>query len=325
MRINENTRVLPWAPTAMAVLGSAAAALLALLRVALMPLLRDADTGRFATNVPAVAVALLTLLALLVLSLFCQRERADVPTSRALPASFAGLLAGGMVGAVAAYDVFRLMFGGILPPPGQVQENNLSKIILYGLLAFGVLGAVYLVRFGLQIASEGGTRRGMSAFGALAPVMWAWCRLAWYEMSYTGTIAWSEKFYDFLMVIFELLFLFKLARFTSGVGKTTTGGMLLFSFAAALFSLSGPLTGVGLYFIGGAEAYSVSHLAGIADAGIGVLALAVGWALVRGMREQPPIEDDSEEYFEEEDNPYDSSMDSLFVLEENEASEYNRP
>ena len=197
--------------------------------------------------------------------------------------------------------------------------------MLLGFLVFGVLGAVALVRWGLQTVAEGGTRRGMSAFGALAPVMWVWFRLAWYEMSYASTVGWSEKFYDFLMVIFELLFLFKLARFVSGVGKTTTGGMLFWAMAAAMFALSGPLTRVLLYFTGGAEAYLASELAGVADFGIGVLALAFGWSLWHGYREAPPTLREQEEMLEEDDAAYDSSLDSLFVLEENEASEYNLP
>lgn len=314
----------PWSPLAIAAIGTGGAAVLLALRVALMPLLRDDDTGRFVTNLPAMLFAAAALLALAVLALRAPRERVDVPASRALPTALAGMLAGGVLGAVALYDAFRYLFGKILPPPGQVQINTLTQLVLFGLLVFGILGAAALVRWGLQVASEGGTRRGMSAFGALAPVMWLWFRLAWYEMSYASTVGWSEKFYDFLMVIFELLFLFKLARFVSGIGRVTTGEMLFYSMAAALFALSGPLSRVCLYFTGGAEAYLASELAGLADLGIGVLALAFGWSLVRGCRENPPVPP-QEETLEEGDVAYDSLLESLFVLEENEASEYNQP
>lgn len=317
--------VWPWSPLVIAAIGTGGAAVLLVLRVALMPLLRDADTGRFVTNLPAMFFAVAALTALAVPAFRAPRERVDIPASRALPTALAAILAGGMLGVVAMVDGFRYLFGQILPPPGQVQMNTLTQLVLIGLLAFGVLGAVALVMWGIQVASEGGTRRGMSTFAALAPVMWLWFRLAWYEMSYASTVGWSEKSYDFLMVIFELLFLFKLARFVSGVGKASTGEMMFCAMAAAMFALSGTLTRVGLYFTGGAEAYLASDLAGIADFGVGVLALVFGWSLVRGCRENPPVPPQEEETLEEGDAPYDSLLESLFVLEENEASEYNQP
>ena len=316
--------VWPWASMAVAACGTGGTAALLTARVAMMPLLRDTDTGRFANNVPAMVIVAVVLLAMAIFSLYTTRERIDVPASRALPTGLTAVLAGGLLGVSSLLDIYRYYFEKILPPPGQMQMNTFTQLVLIGYLLFGVLGAIAMVRFGLLTISEGGTRRGMSAFGALAPVMWVWFRLAWYEMSYANTVGWSEKFYDFLMVIFELLFLFKLARFVSGVGKTTTGGMLFLSMATALFALSGPLTHVLVYFTGGAEAYQASNLAGIADLGIGLSALAFGWALRRGCLEAPIVRG-KEELLEEGDNAYDSSLDSLFILEENEASEYNQP
>lgn len=317
--------VWPWAPLAIAAVGTVGTVLLLTARVAMMPLLRDADTGRFATNIPAMALVALTLAVMAAFSFCTERERIDVPATCAIPTGLAAVLAGGVMGLCSLLDSFRYIFGKILPPPGQMQTSALTQLVLYGLLVFGVLGAVALVRWGLQIVAEGGTRRGMSAFGALAPVMWAWFRLAWFEMSYASTVGWSEKFYDFLMVIVELLFLFKLARFVSGVGKTTTGEMLFWAMAAAMFALSGPLTRVLLYFTGGAEVYQASNLAGAADFGIGVLAFAFGWALRRGCSEMLTAQIEEEEALEEGDVAYDSVLDSLLVLEENEASEYNQP
>lgn len=315
------------APTAIAVCGTVGTVVLLTARVALMPLLRDTDTGRFANNVPAMVIVAVVLLAMALFSLCTARERIDVPASRALPTGLAAVLAGGLLGASSLLDIYRYYFEKILPPPGQMQMNTFTQLVLIGYLLFGVLGAIALVRFGLLTISEGGTRRGMSAFGALAPVMWVWFRLAWYEMSYANTVGWSEKFYDFLMVIFELLFLFKLARFASGVGKTTTGGMLFLSMAAALFALSGPLTRVLVYFTSGVEAYQASNLAGVADFGIGLLAYAFGWALRRGYFEVPVMQEDDEdeEPLDEDDNAYDSLWNSLFILEENESLEDNQP
>ncbi len=322
---NRKTRLWLHAPLAITIAGTVGTAVLVALRVVLMPLLRDVDTGRFDTNLPALIFLAMLLAVMAVTACFTPRDRVDIPSSRALPTALSGMLAGGALGLVIFIDTFRWLFGGILPPPEQIQLNTLSRLVMYAMLVFGILGAVALVRWGLQVASEGGTRRGMSAFGALAPVMWTWCRLAWCEMSYVSTVGWSEKAYDFLMVIFEMLFLFKLARFVSGIGKTSTGEMLFYAMAAAMLALSGPLVRICLYFTGGAEAYLASDLAGIADVGVGVLALTFAWSLVRGYREELSARKDEEEGLEQDDTPYDSTFESLFVTADNEASEYNQP
>ncbi len=322
---NKKRRLWPQAPLAIATAGTVSVGVLLILRVVMMPLLRDTDTGHFDANLPALLFLAVMLVAMAVAAYHTPRERVDIPLSCALPTALSGILAGVALGVLALVETFRWLFSGILPPPGQIQLSTLTQLVLYAMLVFGILGAVMLVLWGLRVASEGGTRRGMSAFGALAPVMWTWCRLAWYEMSYASTVGWSEKAYDFLMVIFEMLFLFKLARFVSGIGKASTGELLFYALAAAMFALSGPLVRVCLYFTAGAEAYLASQLAGIADLGIGVLALTFGWSLVRGYREDPPVAKEEEEGLEEDDAPYSSSLDSMFVLEENEAEEYNQP
>lgn len=322
---NKKRRLWPQAPFAIATAGSIGAAVLLVLRVALMPLLRDADTGHFNSNLPALLFLVVMLSAMAVAAYLTPRERVEIPASRALPTALSGILAGVALGVLALTETFRWLFSGVLPPPGQIQLNTLTQLVMYAMLLFGILGAVALVLWGLRVASEGGTRRGMSAFGALAPVMWTWCRLAWYEMSYASTVGWSEKAYDFLMVIFEMLFLFKLARFVSGIGKASTGELLLYAMATAMFALSGPLVRVCLYFTAGAEAYLASELAGLADLGIGLLALTFAWSLVRGYREAPPMLKEEEEGLEEDDMPYESALELMFVLEENEAKEYNQP
>lgn len=316
----------PQAPYATAFAGVLGAVSLSALRTVLMPQLWDTDTSRFAANVPAMLFSVAMLIVLAVLAVHTPNTRIDVPLSRALPTGLVAILAGVTLGITALYDAFRWLVGGTLPAPGQIQLTLLTKLVLYGILVFGVFGAVVLVRLGLQVISEGGTRRGMSTFGALAPVMWAWCRLAWYEMSYASTVGWSEKGYDFLAVIFEVLFLFKLARLISGVGKASLGEMLFYAFSSAAFALSGLVVRLCLYFAGNADAYQTSNLVGVADLGLGVLALVFGLALLRGYREK--IAKARAEELEEDDEPYDPSLEPLLFFDEEsntDAAEYNQP
>lgn len=312
----------PWAPITVATIGSAATALVLILRVVLMPLLRDGDTGRFQTNHVAIAVVVVAVIAMAYLASHIIRLRVEVPSPYAIPTAVSGIVAGVALGFSAGYNVIRWVFDGVMPNPTQVQKTPLTMLVMYGMMLFGVLGMVGLVRWGFKVAAAAGTHRGMSAWGMLAPVAWAWFRLAWYEMAYSNTIGWSEKFFDFLMVIVQVLFLFKLARFVSGIGKVCVGEMLFYAMTTALFSLSGPLTRVVLFFFGGAEAYRASELAGVADLGIGLLALALGWALA--LTAQGLMPKSNEEDLADDDMPYDPSLEPL-LLQDDEEEELNQP
>lgn len=312
------------APEVMVALGGGMTVVTVILRVVLMPFLRDGDTGRFLTNYVAIAVVVATLLALAFVAPHAYRRRVDIPDSHALPTAIAAIVAGGILGVSTICQAVRWFTNRTLPEPGQLQVNTLTMAVLYGMLVFGILGAIGLIRWGLQVAAECGTRRGMGAWGMLAPVMWAWFRLAWYEMAYASTVGWSEKFFDFLMVIAQMLFLFKLARFVSGIGKATTGEMLFYAMGAALFSLSGPLTRVLLFFFDGAEAYTASALAGFADFGIGAVAFVFAWSLATNCYKQSVEALVKDEELAEDDTPYDPLLEPLLVLD-NEGEEYNQP
>ncbi len=292
----------PWAPMVMVVVGAVMTAVLVGLRVGLLPLLRDAETGRFAPNYPAVVVLLLGLGLLAALAYTAPRVRIDVPAKSAMSTASLAIIAGISLGAVCVYDFVRWISDGVVPPPEQVQMNFLTMAVLYGMLIFGILGGVVFVWLGLQIVAENGTRRGMRAFSVLAPVLWAWFRLAWYQMSYTVSVGWTEKLYDFFMVILELLFLFKFARMVSGIGKVGLGEMLFYAMSTAMVALSGTMMRLSSYVSEDAEAYSVGALAGFADFSIGLFALVLGWALLQGYRLAGGSDDNSDDHSDEAEN-----------------------
>ncbi len=271
-----------WAPTALLAVGGVMTVVIAALRAALLPLLRDSDTGRFSTNTVAIAAGVLTLAVLAALGFFASRERVDIPAPRALPSSLAAMLAGGLLVVTSGYDLVCWQFGGVMPSPAPTAGGTVAMIVAGGMTAGGVLGGVALVRLGFKIAAEGGTRDGMSAFGALVPVAWCWFRLAWYQLTYTAAVGWTEKFFDFALVIAELLFLFKFARLVSGIGKVGVGEMLFYAVSTAVLALSGLLTRLVLFFSADAEAYAVGAMTGLADLGIGLFAAAVAVGLRYG-------------------------------------------
>ena len=164
---------------------------------------------------------------------------------------------------------------------------------------FGLLSGVAFVRMGLTLLSEGATRRGMAQWGALAPVLWMWFRLASYEASFASTVRVSNGFFYFVMFILELLFLFRLARYVSGVGEVSANSLLFHAMSTALFALSAPIVRLSMYLLQDSEAYQAAQQAGVTDFAVGVLALTVGISLVHSVAHpvyaSSPDSSDSEE------------------------------
>ena len=268
-------------------------ALVLILRVVLMPLLRDPDTGRFMLSAAILVPMALAVAVLAVIAFFVPRERVDIAKGATVSVSLTALFAGAMLAIETLWDAFNFVFYRTTPAPASTTVTGVSGVVLGLLFMCGIGGGVYLVLWGMQLASEDGTRVGMGAWGALLPVLWVWMRLARYEMSYASAAALTDVFYDFLMLIFEMLFLFKMARFVSGIGKTTPGGLMFLSLGTALFTLTGTLTRVAMYLMQDTTAYLSSELAGFSDFAIGLMALAFASALCKSVGEIPQPSEES--------------------------------
>ena len=160
---------------------------------------------------------------------------------------------------------------------------------------------------GLSWVGDGYSRRGSYRVWALAPVAWIWFRLARYEMSYASAVSVSQSFYDFMMMIFTLLFFFSLARYVAGVGEKFPRMLTVYAFCTGLFGISAPLTRFAMYMMGETAAYNASQLATALDLVIGIFAFAVGVGLV--FAKQLPAPETTEEQPE---------MDTADVPEETE-------
>lgn len=292
----QTQRALLWA---MAGLGVGAAAVSVLLRVCLMPTLRDTETGLFSSGTVVVAVMLLSLVALAALSFTQPKQRVELLRPVAPRVGVVALLSGVVLALYGVWDIWRWLATDRMPAPQTVVTGHIGMAALVLQLVFAVLGGAALVRWGLLLVAEGATRRGMAGWSMLAPVLWMWFRLARYEMSYVSTVRLSESFFDFGMFILELLFLFKLARFTAGVGKTWVGSLQFFAAATALFALSAPLTRLIMYLLGDSEAFLASELAGAGDMAVGLLAAAVSFGLAATPEEPVAAPDAGEQPYGE--------------------------
>ncbi len=279
-----------------ALVGLIMTAVTLVLRVVLMPTLLDGETGRFSMSGIVIALLVLTLIVLALLGLRTSRRRIEVTGAATMPVALLTMAAGGVLGVSSLWECGRYLLDGTVPEPQAAQLAGLAMPLLWLYLLCGIAGGVGLVYFGLRMAAEGGTRIGMSAVSLLLPVLWMWFRLARYEMSYASAVRLSESFYDFLMFILEMLFLFKLARYASGIGNTTPGSLMFYAMGTALFAITGPLTRLCMFLLGDTEAYLASRLPGAADLAIGVMALGYALAWVYGQSQLPSEEPADEEF-----------------------------
>ncbi len=246
-----------------------------LLRVWILPANRDWDTGLFTSSVLTVGFMLLCIAVQLVLSCTLPKQRQEISGRSGLPLAFTLLLAGTVLGVVGVLGLIE----SLTTRTASVTASKVLAVLQLLEAVFAVLGGASLVRMGLVLISEGGTRQGMAQWSALAPVLWMWFRLAAYEASFAGTVRMSDSFFHFVMFILELVFLFKLARYTAGVGQANIRSLMFWSTSTVLFALSTPLVRVCMYLLQDSEAYLAGQQVGVADAAVGVLALAVCFSL----------------------------------------------
>ena len=266
-------------------IGGGVSALVVLLRVWLLPAAADWQTGMFTSNYWVIGLMVAALVALIVCNRLSGPIRREIVGSAAVAVSLASLICGVVMATFGVLDLLNLY--GITAGFAVVPDRALLPTLEY---VFCVLGGVALIRLGLALMSEGATRRGIAQWSILAPVLWAWFRLVSYEMSYASMVRIEDNFFGFVMLIVEILFLFRLARYASGIGRVSAGSLMFHAMATAIFALSGPLTRVGMYLLQDNLAYAAYNLAGPVDMAVGVLALVVGIALLSGKETAHPLE-----------------------------------
>lgn len=262
-----------------------------ILRVALTPRMQDPDTGLFHLSYLIIGLMALTMLAAAVLSWLSQNDGVPPGGKLLTPLSLSAMLAGSVMTIVAALDGFNWLLFGETPAPNEHVISGIDGVTLFFTIVFGLLGGVMLVRTGIVWLTENRVRSGLMRLWALAPVGWVWMRLARYEVSYASAVAVSESFYDFVMLIFALLFFFSFARYLSGVGAGKNRLLFFFALMTALFCLSGPLTRLCLYMTGQGDAYNASRLAGVIDGVVGAFALL--FAFVQAFGKNRPASEEA--------------------------------
>lgn len=259
------------------------------MRIILTPGMQDEDTGAFHISYVIICILLVAMLGIALLVFLSKGSyvsaiQLDRNTGNMLAA--ASVFSGLVLGVSSLFDVWQWMCFDITPPPNDSVINKLDGVTLFLTLLFGILGGIYLIMLGVSLISGKLKRSSKLSFSALLPVFWIWVRLVRYEVSYSSAIQVSQSFYDFVMLIFTMLFLFAFARYISGTGERSPRMLLIFALCTVLLSVSGPLTSIAMYVSGETEAYNSSRLAGFTDFGMGILAIFAAIALVFSKRQE---------------------------------------
>ena len=307
----------------MVALGGLGALLVVVLRVWIVPAQRDIDTGLFTSNLLVIGL-MLALLAALGAVVFLMRDNArrEIVGGPALALSTVLLIVGGgmvLHGVVELLARLNIVTFYSVDQQWIFGEIPMVQVILpWVQTVLSILGGVAFVLCGLNVASEGGTRRGISKLGLLMPVLWMWFVLANYMITYVSMVRITEGFFTVAAYVMELLFLFRFAGYMAGVGKHSVGSMLFFSCGAALFALSAPLVRLLMHLLQEADAATAAGAAGPLDLFVGVLALTVSVTLCQSLSVSPASE---EEESVEWSGPEDVNPD-VELVEEAEESDF---
>jgi len=305
-RLNALARLMTW-------LGAVGALLAVVLRVWVIPSQRDIDTGLFATNVPVIGLMLAALAALGAL-VFLMRghPRREIVGRPALTLSMVTLIVGGgliLHGiAEAAARMGWVTFYSVTTAYWDEKLALVQVVMPWVQTVLSLLGGAALVSFGMHLASEGGTRRGITKAGLLLPVLWMWFVLANYMMSFVSMVRITDGFFTLAAYIMELLFLYRFACYMVGFGRSDVGTLLFFSNGAALFALSSPLVRLLMHLLGDVEATAAAGNTGMPDFLVGVLALTVSITLCQSLSVPSTPAEEEPEWVDSDELPSDVAL-----------------
>jgi hypothetical protein len=137
-----------------------------------------------------------------------------------------------------------------------------------------VIGAVLVAAFVLWL------KKGTVSTGWLwlTPVLWAFARLARYNVVYATSVDIAPAVYEFFLYAVALLFLLATAQYMTGVQKPTKWLRPLAA-STAVLAFSAALSRLALALWGQRMAVAYAPIPGAAEVGLGIFALALAGTL----------------------------------------------
>lgn len=265
-------------------LGAFGVFLFTVLRVLLLSADTDADTGAYQASYGLIALLAVFFVGVFVLVFGRREPRAALVSRQAAAPALAAALAGVVITVCSFVELYTFVAQGVAPAPLEQVSNGADTICLWGALLCGVVGGCALAVYGVR-ALGGKTPSPVLQGMLVLPVFWLWFRLARYILSYLSAMSMAQTFYDYAMMVFQLLFMFHLVRFLGGAGKSPERWLLLSTVGTAVCSLSNVMTRLFAFLDNNSAAFAASQLAGFADAAVGVLAVVVAVSLW----DDPPV------------------------------------
>lgn len=268
---------------AAALLAFVATIVATVMRIFLTPRMLDTETGEFQISYVIIGILLVAIVAVFILTLAGKDPlpaAAQLDKRTRAPIAYSGMLFGSILLVISSMYFLNLLATGKTPPPNETIINKLDLTTLLLTLLFGILAGVFFIWLGMMLVSGHMKQTSSLSVVALAPVVWIWMRLVRYEVSYASAIQVSESFYDFMMLIFTMLFLFMFARYISNTGMRSPRMLIVYALCTMLLSLSGTVTKFTLYAMMEIDACQSCRLADLTDFGVGIFALFTVLALV---------------------------------------------
>lgn len=202
-----------------AFLTTAMVAVVLALRAWITPHMLDRQDDLYRLSYVVIAVMALTILGVLIWTGLRRQEPLQVSGLWLKPAAVLGMLAGAALVLTCLFDAWNWLLGHTPPAPAVETVGVAGGVVLGLSLLFRIGGRRLPVPDRAALAGGGWQPPGVYRLWALCPVLWIWMRLARNEMSYVSAIDVYRSFYDFVMLIFIMLFFLFFARFAAGVGN----------------------------------------------------------------------------------------------------------
>ena len=263
-------------------LGVLVTAGITIIRCATMKSLQDLNRNSFELSTVSIVLFVVLFAILLLMTI---RKKTSVPPLKEIGSpwkklvSTAAIVLGGTLFVTYLIDAYQLIFNGVTPPPVPPSSNSIDRVFVVIILVVGLASAIFFVWLGIAGLSGKQLKGTKFAASALLPALWLWVRLLRYEISSTSAVNVKQSFYDFVMLIFALLFLFAFARYISGVGEKKYRSLLVFAICTFTMCLSVTITRFVMYVTNFDAAYLANPIAGVADFFVGLFALCVAVAL----------------------------------------------
>ena len=254
--------------------------LFSVLRVLLLSADTDAETGAYHASYGLIALLVVFLGGVGALVFTLREPRTPFSPQQTAAPALVAMLAGAVVLMSSLFELFVFVGEGIAPAPMQTVSNAVDGVCLWGALLSGVGGGAALTVQGLRMMN--GRKPSMLLQAALIlPVFWLCFRLARYLLSYLGAMNMAQTFYDYAMMIMQVLFLYYFVSYVGGARQCAERWLLFSTVGASVCSLSNVATRLFAFLDNNSSAFAASQLAGFADAAVGALALVTAISLMR--------------------------------------------